>query len=62
MLRISWTEYVTNETVLRKMNINREILGIIIRQKTSYMEDIYREGDMTSKTAQERMLIEEKCA
>ena len=28
MLRISWTEHITNETGLRRMNVGREILEI----------------------------------
>ena len=42
MLRISWTEHITNETVLRRMNVDREILGIVKRRKTSYLGHIYR--------------------
>lgn len=42
MLKISWTEHVSNETVLRRMNADREILGIVKRRKTSYLGHIYR--------------------
>ena len=33
MLRISWTEHITNETVLRRMNVDREILGIVKEER-----------------------------
>ena len=42
MLKISWTEHTSNETVLRRMNADREILGIVKRRKTSYLGHIYR--------------------
>ena len=42
MLRISWMEQITNKTVLRRMNVDRENFGIVKRRKTSYLGHIYR--------------------
>ena len=42
MLRISNIEHITNKTVLRRMNVNRENLGFVKRRKTSYLGHIYR--------------------
>nr|CAH7754329.1 unnamed protein product [Callosobruchus chinensis] len=41
MLKISWTKHVPNEMVLRRMKVNREILGIVKKRKTSYLCHIY---------------------
>ena len=42
MLRISWTKHIRNKTILIRMNVNREILGIVKRTKTIYLGHIYR--------------------
>ena len=73
MLTISWTKHITNETVLRRTNVDREIL--VKRRKTSYLGHIYRGSRyeflrliMESKVEgrrgqcrQETMLMAEKC-
>lgn len=42
MLKISWTEHVSNEEVLRRMGGERELLTSVKKQKTSYLGHIYR--------------------
>ena len=61
MLRISWTEHIKNETVLRRMNADREILGIVKRRKTSYLGYIYRGSryEFLRLIMEERLRVEE---
>nr|CAH7716541.1 unnamed protein product [Callosobruchus chinensis] len=40
MLKISWTKHVPNEMVLRRMNVDGEILGTVKKRKTSYLGHI----------------------
>nr|CAH7742956.1 unnamed protein product [Callosobruchus chinensis] len=42
MLKISWTKHVANEIVLQRMNVDREILGLVKKRKASYLGHIYR--------------------
>lgn len=44
MLRIPWTQHVTNENVLRRANIERQLLTTVKCRKTSYLGHILR-GD-----------------
>lgn len=37
MQTISFSEHISYETMLRKINLDRDILGIVKRRKTSYM-------------------------
>lgn len=40
--KISWTEHVTNEQVLRRIGRDRKLLTIMKRRKTGYLGHIYR--------------------
>lgn len=42
MLRIPWTDHIRNEEVLRRMNMDRELLDIIKKRKTSYLGHLLR--------------------
>lgn len=42
ILKISWVDHISNETVLQRLNKNREILGTIKRRKTAYFGHIMR--------------------
>ncbi|KAF2881054.1 hypothetical protein ILUMI_25115 [Ignelater luminosus] len=42
LLKISWTEHILNETVLRRIRRDRKLLTIIKKRKTSYLGYIYR--------------------
>lgn len=42
LLKISWTQRITNETVLQRMGQDRELLIDIKKRKTSYLGHIYR--------------------
>lgn len=42
VLRIPWTDRVTNEEVLRRMNTTRQLMVTIKRRKTSYLGHILR--------------------
>jgi len=44
MLRIPWTQHVTNENVLRRANTERQLLTTVKCRKTSYLGHILR-GD-----------------
>lgn len=43
MFRISWVEHISKKTVLGRMNVDREILGVVKKLKTIYLGHIYRE-------------------
>lgn len=42
LLKISWTEHISNEIVLQRMGKDRKLLGKIKRRKTGYLGHIYR--------------------
>lgn len=42
LLKISWTDHITNEEVLRRMNRDRELMGLVKRKKASYFGHIFR--------------------
>lgn len=42
LLKISWTEHISNETVLKRMGRDRKLLITIKKRKTSYLGHIYR--------------------
>lgn len=42
MLRIPWTDRVSNERVLHRMNKDRELLDIIKKRKTAYLGHLMR--------------------
>ena len=42
ILRVSWTQRETNESVLRRMHKDRELLGIIKRRKLEYFGHMLR--------------------
>ena len=42
MLRISWTEHITNDDVLLRAGVERELLNIVKQRKTSYLGHILR--------------------
>lgn len=42
ILRISWTDKVRNETVLQRMNTERELLHIVQRRKMEYLGHVMR--------------------
>ena len=51
MLRISWTEKITNEEVLRKINIKKRLFNIIQTKKLQYFGHIIRQsGDPLHRT------------
>ena len=41
-LKISWTEKVTNEEVLRRVNKERELFHVVKKRKTAYLGHIMR--------------------
>ena len=41
MLKISRTDHVSNKTVLKRMNADREIFGIVKTRETSYLGHIF---------------------
>ena len=45
MLRLSWEQKVTNEVVLEKMKVNRELLNIITARQWSFVGSLLREND-----------------
>ena len=45
LLKISWTEHVSNERVLRRMGQGRSLLREIKKRKTSYLGHVYRGGN-----------------
>ena len=42
MLKVKWTEKVTNDEVLRRMNKKRRILETIARRQTSFFAHVMR--------------------
>ena len=36
MLRVSWTEHRTDESILLELNTTRQLLGFVVRRKLSY--------------------------
>ena len=42
MLKISWTDHITNEEVLRRMNKERELLVTVKKRKACYLGHIFR--------------------
>ena len=42
MLKVKWTEQVTNDEVLRRMNNKRRILETIARRQTSFFAHVMR--------------------
>ncbi len=44
MLRISWKERRTNESVMLQLNTTRQLLGFVLRRKLSYFGHTHREG------------------
>ena len=42
MLKIPWTERVTNVEVLRRMDKDMELLGIVKRRKAAYFGHVFR--------------------
>ena len=44
MLRISWKERRTNESVMLQLNTTRQLLGFVLRRKLSYLGHTHREG------------------
>ena len=44
MLRISWTQHRTNESILIEINTSRQLLGFVVRRKLSYYGHTIRDG------------------
>ena len=44
MLRVSWTEHLTYQIILTKLNTTRQVLGIIMRRKLSFFGHTIRDG------------------
>ena len=44
MLRISWKERRTNESVMLQLSTTRQLLGFVLRRKLSYFGHTHREG------------------
>ena len=42
MLRISWTEHITNSEVLAHIHGDRELLVLIEKKKTAYLDHVMR--------------------
>ena len=42
MLKISWTEYRTNESVLKEIGTEKKILETVKRRKSQYFEHVVR--------------------
>lgn len=42
MLRVPWTEHATNDSILERVNRDRELLCIVKRRKTAYLGHILR--------------------
>ena len=45
MLRIAWTEKITNETVIDRINIKERLYKIIQRKKFKYFGHIIRQSE-----------------
>ena len=57
MLRISWVQKVTNEAVLEKMKVKRELMNIIREKQWRFVGHLLRE-----KSGIERHIIETEMA
>ena len=44
MLRISWKERRTNDSVMLELNTTRQLLGLVLRRKLSFLGHTHREG------------------
>ena len=44
MLRVSWTEHRTDESILLELNTTRQLLGFVVRRKLSYFGHTMRDG------------------
>ena len=44
MLRVSWTEHRTDESILLQLNTTRQLLGFVVRRKLSYFGHTIRSG------------------
>ena len=44
MLRVSWTERRTDESILLEHNTTRQLLGFVVRRKLSYFGHTMRDG------------------
>ena len=44
MLRVSWTEHRTDESILTELNTTRQVLGFVVRRKLSYFGHTMRDG------------------
>ena len=49
MLRISWVDKITNEDVLRKAEMHREILQHIRKRKMTFLGHVYRKDYLESR-------------
>ena len=48
LLRISWTSRISNEEVLERAGIKRELLELICKRQHSFLGHIYRKGLLKS--------------
>ena len=44
MLRVSWTEHRTDESILTELNTTRQLLGFVVRRKLSFFGHTIRDG------------------
>ena len=44
LLRVSWTEHRTDESILLELNTTRQLLGFVVRRKLSYLGHTMRDG------------------
>ena len=44
MLRVSWTEHRTYESILTELNTTRQLLGFVVRRKLSFFGHTIRDG------------------
>ena len=44
MLRVSWTEHRTDESILTELNTTRQLLGIVVRRQLSVFGHAIRDG------------------
>ena len=59
MERISWTDKITNEEVLRRVGEKRSMLETIVRRKKNWIGHIMR-GDELMKEVMERKMVGKK--
>lgn len=52
ILRISWTEHRTNDSVLEELGVGRTLLNIIKRRKLQYFGHVTRAGNITTHILQ----------